>query len=246
MEEQTLLLSKRLAELDSRAHSKGVYCFSSFLGLGEQSLLPAKPLSKLTLWGGFPLAERRIASFSPADACWEEPFPIATLLAVPTGGRFAGALSHRDFLGSLMGLGIKREVLGDIILNGNKAYIFCIDSIADFICDNLTSVRHDNVKCTLLSEVPKLILPKPAEMQIIVSGERVDALVASVFDLSRSSAKALFDSEKVFINGKLSSPEKKTPVGAIVSVRGFGRFIYHGIDKQTRRGRLCATVEIYR
>ena len=155
-------------------------------------------------------------------------------------------MTHRDFLGSLVGLGIKRETLGDIIINNNKGYLFCLESIAPFIIDNLTKVKHTSVSCSICEELPKNILPEPTEKTVIVSSLRLDGIISGVYNISRSKSSALIDSERVFINGKLSKsnsfPLKEDD---IVSVRGHGRFRFKEISGDTRKGRIRIVCEVY-
>ncbi len=96
-------------------------------------------------FGGYDGAERAVAAFG--NGCQYAEFPVKIIKAEPLSQKFADKLSHRDFLGSLMGLGIKRNVLGDIVIKENTGYIFCLDSIADYIVQNLDKVRHTGVKC---------------------------------------------------------------------------------------------------
>ena len=246
MEESEELLAKRLAELDRRAYENGTYCFSEFLGLAEQSLLPAHPVSGLTLCGGFAGAERVVARFSPPDACWEEPYPIAFVKASPVAGKFSGELTHRDFLGALMGLGIKRSVVGDIIVSGGAGHIICLENMAPYVADNLLSVGRESMRCELLETLPEIAVPKPEVTSVVVASERMDALVAGVYGLSRSVSKELFEAERVFKNGRTAEAADDADLGDIISVRGFGRFVYRGIERETKHGRIRAAVEVYR
>lgn len=100
--------------------------------------------------------------------------------AAPLSQKFADKLLHRDFLGSLMGLGIKRSVLGDIVVKNNTGYIFCLDSIADYVVQNLDKVRHTCVKCRVVQNLPAGAVAEPEEKEIIVASLRLDVLAAAV------------------------------------------------------------------
>ena len=111
-------IQKRFEELSSRAANRYYTTFSDFLNMEEQSELLALRLnSPFRLYGGYDGAERCIAAFG--DECNECQFPISFIKIEPSSKKFADKLTHRDFLGSLMGLGIKRETLGDIIIKDN-------------------------------------------------------------------------------------------------------------------------------
>ena len=115
-----------IAELYNKADRGGYFTFTDFLGLSEQSALnelTAKfhPRS-LTLFGGAEGAERIMVRFgNPEEIGYEEPFPIHCVKIEPLSQKFADKLTHRDFLGSLIALGIYREVLGDIVISADRA-----------------------------------------------------------------------------------------------------------------------------
>ncbi len=245
--ENEVLLKNRLTELASRALGRGVWVFSEFLTLSEQDTLSRlRTDCPFTLFGGLPSSERKIACFGTEELCgYVETPPVACLKIEPVRQRFADALTHRDFLGSLMGLGIRREVLGDIEVVDNVGYLFCLDSIAGFICHNLTTVRHTTVSCAP-SEPPEKLSTPPPLSELVVASERLDAAVAAVFRLSRSQAQALIEAEEVFISGRLAKGPAALAEGDIVSVRHHGRFLYEGVLRQTKKGRLRIRVRIYR
>lgn len=119
-------LKKRFAELSLRAVEQRRTVSSDFLTLDEQSTLASAQLfSRVYLYGGYPLAERRAALFgekseeekaAECDFVWVKISPVSK--------KFADELTHRDFLGTLMGLGIKRETIGDILTDDNCGYVF--------------------------------------------------------------------------------------------------------------------------
>lgn len=239
------LLTKRLAELHDRAERRCTNEYSDFLSLAEQSLLPtAVPDEDYVLFGGFAGAERCLACFGEDAA---ESAPICCLLVSPASERFADVLMHRDYLGALMSLGIKRETLGDILILKKSAYILCLESVSDFILRNLEKVRHTTVQVSREASPPPELLPKTVEQNFIVASERLDALVAAVYKLSRSESQRLFTQCRILINGKVcENPSAAAHEGEIISVRGHGRFEYKGESGQTRKGRLKVTLAVYR
>ncbi len=239
---------KRFDELSQRANERGYTVFSDFLGLSEISELSAMRFSApVTLWGGYEEAERCVACFGDRDYFNDNSdYPIKCILIKPVNQKFADSLSHRDFLGSLMGLGIRREVLGDIIINENCGYLFCLDTIADYIIENLTQVRHTTVKCEITETIPADVLPQPENREIIVSSERLDVIVSAIYKMSRSQVLPIFHTEKVFVNGAIkTSPSATLNIDDKVSVRGFGRFIYKGVLRTTKKDRLVIGVEVF-
>ena len=246
-ESEDRLLKKRFMELAVRADNQGVWTQTDFLNLAEQALLRTLrlPLSP-AFYGGFPHAERQIAAFG-SEALWGVPYapPIACLCMEPLSQRFAEPLSHRDFLGALTGLGLEREVFGDILLMENAGYVFCLDSIAPFVQENLTQVKRTSIRC-FPSPPPAQACQLPDAAPYVVPSLRLDALVAAVYQLPRSQGKALVESEKVWIDGRLArSASESLQAGAKVSVRGYGRFQYEGVLGETRKNRLRVGIRVF-
>ncbi len=247
LEKEEALLIKRFKELENRSYNRGIYEYSDFLNIYEQDLLFRNIKSQFTLFGGYETAERQIAVFGNEDNLGFSPtYPVCCILVSPLMQKFADDLTHRDFLGSVLGLGIKRETLGDIIIKNNTGYIFCLDTVADFIIDNLKKVKHTSVKCQRIEQSPEGVNPEPTEKFIIVASERLDVIIAEIYNLSRSESNSLFLAKKVFVNGKLTENNShKIKNGDKISVRGYGRFNWLGTSGETKKGRLKATVEVF-
>lgn len=233
---------KRFKELYNRAYERGYTIFSDFLNLDEQSILKNAHLDGVC-YGGYDMAQRVIVGFG--DNIEKSDFPIKCVCCEPLNIAFSDKLNHRDFLGAIMNLGIKREVTGDIIVNNGKAYILCDEKIADYICENLTRVRHTSVKCAE-SALPETVNEKPDPISVFIPSQRLDAVISGVYKLSRSESAKLISSQKVFINSRLTlSASHILSKNDIVSVRGYGRFEFIEILKQTKKGRLVAEVIRY-
>lgn len=238
-------IEKRFYELAIRADERYYTAFSDFLNMEEQSILNNMKLNiPYTLFGGYNMAERCIAAFGTDSK--DAVFPLSILKAEPVSKKFADKLSHRDFLGSLMGLGIKREVVGDIIINDNTGYIFCLESIAEYICRNLTKVKHTNIKCTAVDELPNNIADSAEDKEIIVASTRIDTVISGVYNLSRNAAKEYFINRKVFVNSSLCENFSYTLKNRdIISVRGKGRFIFNEILGNTKKSRNIISITLY-
>ena len=244
MEDQT---EKRLKELAMRAWNRGIPCCTDFLDLSEQTVLwrirNTLPPVELRVFGGAEGCERRMAGFGFSQT---DGFPIACLNLRPAGIKFAEELRHRDVLGALMSLGFERSLLGDIILREKEAWIFCAERIAPVIEDNLFSVRRTSVRCTRTETPPEGALFQTERRVIQVSSERLDALVAHAFHLSRGTAQHLFPSGKVFLDGaECVAPDAMPGKGQIVSVRGLGRFRFEGSETFSKKGKLNTVIEMY-
>jgi RNA-binding protein YlmH len=251
MNDDTELLKKRLKELYDKADRGGYYTFTDFLGLAEQSALN-EVTSKLnrnaiSTFGGASGAERVMARFGNSDELgYEAPYPILCISVEPLSQKFADKLTHRDFLGALLNLGIERSTLGDIVIRENVGYVFAEEKIAEFITEELTRVKRTDVKVKIIDTLPEGELYKTEQKRIQIQSERLDAVVAKVFSLSREDAQILIKRSLVFVNGKETASASYTPKeNDKISVRGHGRFIYCGFDSTSRKGKLNAIVELY-
>ena len=239
------LTKKRLTELSHRAFEKGYTTFSDFLNLEEISLLKSLHTeSEYNLYGGYDNADRCVASFGE---CEEYQYPISCIKIEPANQKFADELSHRDFLGALMNLGINRSTLGDIIVTNNTGYLFCLNSIKEYILQNLDRIKHTTVRCTESVLPAEIAEKKPEPVELTVSSQRVDIIVAAVFKLSRNTVTQLVNQEKVFINSKIAYKESLTlKSGDIVSVRGKGKFIFDGEIRQTKKNKSIIGIRLYK
>ena len=244
MEDQT---EKRLRELAERAWSRGIPCCTDFLDLSAQTVLRRiqKTLApaELRLFGGAEGCERQMAGFGLAS---DADFPIVCLRIQPTGMKFAEELGHRDVLGALMSLGFERSLLGDIVVREKEAWVFCVARIARVIEESLLSVRRTSVRCFEVPSPPAGELFRTERRVVQVASERMDALVAHAFRLSRGNAQSLFPAGKVFLDGaECLSPDAVPEEGQIVSVRGLGRFRFVGAETMSKKGKLNSVIEMY-
>lgn len=251
MTEDLELLKKRFTELGRKSYNAGIFTFTDFLGLAEQSAFSEikKELRGIsfTAFGGAIGAERVMIRFgSEEEIGYSLPFPIAIIKAEPLSQKYADKLTHRDFLGAILNLGIERDVLGDIVIIDNVGYIFAKEDMAGYIADGLTRVKHTDVKAEITEELPEGELYRTEKKTVQVSGERLDAVVAKVFSLSREEAQSLFKKRLVFADGRqIDSPSYSPKEKEKISVRGHGRFIYLGCQSYSKKGKMNTLVELY-
>lgn len=240
-------LKKRFRDLADKAYSRDICMFTNYLGLMELSVFYeiAHEFSYVTyeVFGGADFCERKMIRFGNLDM----PYPIACIHITPSLKKFADDLSHRDFLGALINLGIKRETLGDIIVRDNEAFVFCLTNIAGFITDNLNRIKHTSVKCVLSDVIPDNSYITIEEHEYNVASLRLDAVIGELCKLSRSQSQLLIREKKVFINGRITEnnsytvkPEDK------ITVRGIGRFIFGDTVRNTKKGRFFITAKTYK
>lgn len=251
MNDDELLLEKRLGELADRAYNSGIYTSSEFLTIAQQDTL-ARVMSHRAhipceLFGGHPASERRIAYFGSEELCgYEQTPPVRCVCARAKSAKFAGELSHRDYLGALMGLGIRRETVGDIFIEEKSAYIFCLDTIAQYIADNLLEAGRTTLVRSVCDGFPEGLTVRTQPVSVNVASERIDAVIGAVLNISRTAASSLLAAKRVYVNSRQCLSGSHTlKDGDIVSVRGSGRFKYLGPVKETKKGRLFIAAEKY-
>lgn len=258
MDADEALFKKRLEELATKSYTNSQYLFTGFLSLAELNCYyqMERELSyvPVTAFGGTADCERVMLRFGGEELCgYEEPFPIACIEISPLIEKFAEELSHRDYLGALMNLGIERATLGDIVIAGagdgdkaRHAFLFCAEKMSPYIIKELDKVRHTSVRCELAEKVPESTIARLERKKVQVSAPRADSIIAKLYNLSRSESVELFRAKKVFVNGRLNENNSgQLKSGDKVSVRGFGRFAFVGISGETRKGRLNAEADIY-
>ena len=245
------ILYRRFIELSEKSATKNYYTFTDFLGLSEQSIFfDAKPNLKSLAYkafGGDERCERVMIRFGdPDELGYEEPFPISIIKIQPKSAKFADKLTHRDFLGAILNLGIERSTLGDILIIENCGYLFAKSDIADYIASSLERIKHTDIRCAIVDSIPEGITFVTEVKRIMLSGERLDAVVAKTYSLSREDAQSLFKKRLIFVNGKCTENTSYTPkADEIISVRGHGRFIYRGVVGTSKKSKLNAEVEVY-
>lgn len=245
------LLRRRFLDLAERSYRENRYTNTGFLNAAEQTIYwqmhTELSYASASLYGGYEGSERSILRFgSPALVGYEASWPIACVVAEPRLQKFADGLSHRDFLGALMNLGLERSVLGDILIRDNCGYIFCMEQMADYITEHLDRVRHTSVRCHVAAEMPEAARPTLREERLTVSSNRCDSIVAGLYHLSRTRSIDLFRAQKIAVNGALCEHNSRAlRPGDVVSVRGFGKFKFAGDEQETKKGRLRVTLQIY-
>ncbi len=251
-EKELQQLENRLRELAEKSFQQNIFTFSGFLGLSEQDVLwrLEKELhyAGITLQGGFEQADRKVVRFGRIEELgYEVDFPIVCIHIQPLMKKFAEALSHRDFLGALMNLGIERSTMGDIQVGESEAYLFCLENMAEYICENLGQIRHTHVKCRVVEAYAEVKQEEPATEEIQVSSMRLDGCISKVYRISRNECLELFRSGKIFVDGRLCENNSRTLKGGeTINVRGKGKFLLVGEPKETRKGKLRVIVQVYR
>lgn len=240
---------RHLLDLLRRSEKTGTWQYSGFLSPAEQDELLRCPEAAgfpFRLWGGYDGAERKILAAGDEAESGPPELPVRVVAVRPKSVKYAEELTHRDYLGAVLGLGIERSLVGDILVEEKCAWVVCLGAAAGIIEAGLDQVRRTAVAAeTVSADVPEL-RPKYAPLRLNVSSERLDAVVAAFAGVSRGQAEKLFGAEKVFVNGRMT-PDKSARLkeGDILSVRGFGKAVYDGIERETRKNRLWVSLRKY-
>lgn len=228
------------------------YCtarFSDFLDGAEQAAINESVVFpygyNVMFFGGFDDAEKKIMGVFPE---WETAdtasFPISCL---KIEGGFSRKLTHRDYLGTLLSLGITRSKLGDIVVDDGFAYVFLHSDIADYVSDNLRKIGNQGVKVTAADNLGELKIERRCKtFGAVCASERLDAVVGAAANLSRSLSAGLIEGGKVKLNHReIYKTSEQIKEGDLLSIRGYGRFIVHSFDGETRKNRLHITLKQY-
>lgn len=260
----------RIRDLARSAYMNDYMTHTDFLSASEQARfhsclqkLGVPPLvtrvegAEFRLFGGFDEAERQCVVFLPswlggdAFAAQEmtDPEVVTCLHIAPVAAKFADALTHRDYLGALMNLGITRGQIGDILIDhaDSSAYVFVFKDKVDFICRELARVRHTTVLPKEVAPSSCTVRPEFEIREGSVASPRLDAVLSFVYRLARGRAQELIDREAVAVDGQtVLSAGYELKDGARVSVRGFGKFVYVSSLGQTKKGRMYVQVKVYK
>ncbi|OUS76854.1 RNA-binding protein [Paenibacillus sp. MY03] len=198
----------------------------------------------IRLEGGYPEAERRRALIAPDYRSLDDESAAIAVLAVHASGNGHLELDHGDFLGALLGLGIKRDRIGDIHVHESFAHIIVTDEIADYLNNHLRQVHRLAVLTELLPiEKLQALLPKLEEMSLTVASMRLDGIASDVYRISRSKIVDPIKAGRCRVNWKTEEdPSEPLKEGDVVSFKGLGRFKVLEVDGVTKKGRIRLTV----
>lgn len=265
--EPSQLLEGRVRDLSEKAYNSNYLTHTSFLSASElalfHSILRRQGVSShvhavqgvpYLIYGGHKDADRNAVLFLP-DYITEENFlsdstlqaeVICCLHVTPLNRRFTDALTHRDYLGALMHMGIERDQIGDILCGEAEAYIFVLSDIAEVIARELTRIRHTSVQCEVVPPTACTLEPAWEEVSGSVASDRLDAVLAMVYRLSRTRAQEMIAAENVCIDGCIvTDGSRSLRPDERISVRGYGKFIFTGLGSVTKKGRVYAHVKLY-
>jgi len=221
------------------------YTHSDFLDPYQQNVvrkcLEMSGIRDHVFYGGFSGAERTVVVFCPyymPENIESEFSGFFEILKIKPNTR--ENFSHRDYLGSLMGLGIKREKIGDILVREDFTFVVVLKDIADYIRINLTKVGNARVEIDIVNPDELDILePKVKEISSTVASLRLDSVASAGFGISRSKTADLIRGEKVAVNWETATnPARLVKEGDTISIRGKGRVVVEKVGNTTKKDRI--------
>lgn len=235
-----------MASLCEKRHKP---CFSDFLNERQISLalsvLRESGASRYMLWGGYENAERCMLCVYPEYDCPEKSeFPFECL---SVRYRKNDKLTHRDFLGSLMALGIKREAVGDIVVGEGITSFFVKSELAPYVKMQITKIGRVGVSFTDITAELESATQEFEESERTVSSMRLDSVVSAVSGQSRSKARSMIESGLVSLNFEVMyDADKKISDSDRLSVRGFGKYVIMSDGSVSRKGKYRISVRRYK
>ena len=241
------MLFARLYDRLVGAEQKNIPGVTCFLSPREQVLTKRMlPELELRFFGGQEHAERNICCWLPDylddSFLWEEDGPVAAVRATYFE---RDQLTHRDFLGGLMGIGIKREAVGDIYVSTGTCDFLMTREILPYVLDNFLSAGRTKLH---VEEIPLEALNVPQvtvkEIKDTVSSLRLDSIVGSGFNMARGKASALIETGRVSLNDlPCMKSDKLLNEGDKVSARGFGKLVLAQVGGRTKKDRISIVLQ---
>lgn len=222
--------------------------FSGFLSDAQQCAISEALGEKIgyetEFFGGYENAERRMMGVFP-EWEYEKKFPIE-LLEIKK--KYNAELSHRDYLGSILSLGLERGKIGDILVCDDGAYVFVCEDTADYICAGIEKIANCGVKIKK-ADIKSVRLPEKEYTfaSAVAASERLDAILAASLNISRRESALLINAGKVEVNHKEAvSVSAAVKENDLISVRGHGRIILEKFGNTTGSGRIHVLFKKYK
>jgi len=237
---------RHLLDICRKSGKTGRWQYSGFLSPAEQDDFARSREAagfSFRFDGGYENAERRILAAGNEAEMGPPEIPVSVIAVRPKSEKYAEELSHRDYLGAVLGLGIERGLIGDILVRDRRAWVFCLSAAAELVASSLAQVRRTAVAAEETgADIPEL-RPRYQALRANVASERLDAVIAAFAGLSRGQTDRLFAAGKVYVNGRMTMDRsQRLKEGDAFSVRGTGKAVYDGIEYETRKKRYMVSL----
>ncbi len=239
------MLGKRIIDLDGICQKRHTEVYTQFLTEEEQTyceMLLHMINSKCIMTGGYDNAQRKVVMLLPDEYYTDYDIPFAPLKI-----KHKENVGHRDILGSILGLGIERNILGDILVGKIESYVFVMKTMADYIVQSLLKIGRQQVEVSIV-DISEVVFPevKTEEINTTVASLRIDCIVAEGFRLSRENAKEAIKRQLVQINHKIiDSSSHNVKEKDVISLRGKGKIILECVSGTSKKDRIWIKILKY-
>lgn len=229
---------------------------TDFLDLAQISIVQ-NHIDKLNIknymtYGGFEQAERKMFIIYPekfnSEVVEKNSSTIVKIVRIQLPEDLKGKYAHRDYLGAVVKLGIKREKIGDIVVDNDGADIIVDKDVSKFLLENLGDLTRFSKSVITIEEIENLrtVEVRREERDIIVSSLRMDNVISELARCSRNKALDIINMERVFVNFQCETKKtKQIKTGDMITIRGKGRFYIKELVGQTKSGRTIVKIEKY-
>ena len=251
--EEKLLISKMIDKIELTTNKNKIQN-TDFLDIYQshllENILKQEKVENYIINGGISDSERNIIVFFPeklseiVNTNTSKILPIKCI-RIKLSKEMYGKYTHRDYLGGIIKLGVKREKIGDILVFEDGADIVILNEISKFLLSNLNSLTRfgkANIELINISKIRNKDIKKE-KFNIIVPSMRLDCIVAEILNTSRGKAEEIISDGRIFINFEnVEKQTKQIKENDIITVRGKGRFEIESIDGATKNNRIKLTV----
>lgn len=250
-QQDDILFLRKMSDKVSLADQQQIIVYTDFMDLHEQSLISSHKKDfqgiRFEFNGGHKDSERKRVAFFPQHLQDAIEFTFNILLIKPQKKSPNDSITHRDYLGALINLGITRSKLGDLWIQEDFAIVFVVEQMSQFICDNLVTVKNVGVHIEIIEDLKDYNFePKVVVIKGTVSTIRLDSVVKLGFSMSRGSAMTLIESAKVFVNSRCCEKGSiKLKKNDVISVRGHGKIKLAQIGELTKKDRIFIELHQY-
>ena len=252
---QYKLLVAKIIDKYEFCKTKNKITYTDFLNISEisvaKSVLKEEKINNFIIYGGKEETDRSLLIFYPekfskemVEKNFEKIFEVIRI-KLPNNIKY----EHREFLSGIMKLGIIREKFGDIIVTDYGADIIVLSEISKILANDLKTLTRFRKSEITIENINSLsvIETEFEDVNIIVSSIRLDNFVAELANCSRNNSEEIINEGRVFVNSiNEFKPSKKININDIITIRGKGKFIFDGVEKETRSGRFLLNMRKYK
>lgn len=253
-EKDDKILLAQVSDKIEMCENKNKIEYTDFLDLAQielvQNYIDKLKIENYISYGGYEQSERKLFVIYPekfnSTVVEKNLVSIVKIVRIQLPDELKGKYAHRDYLGAVIKLGVKREKVGDIIVDNDGADIIVEKDISKFLLENLSGLTRFSKSKITIEKIDNLrtVEVRREEREIIVSSLRLDNVISELARCSRNKALDIINMERVFVNFQCETKKtKQIKTGDMVTIRGKGRFYIKELVGQTKSGRVIVKIE---